>query len=65
VTYQPGSRYWAFEWIETGIYLVFSCLLAGLCFLRIRPRRPAEPGSPRARELAVAEGNTRRRNLTE
>jgi hypothetical protein len=54
VTYQPGSRYWAFEWIETAIYLAFSLLLAGLCFLRIRPGRPgrtATQGSSRPAEL--------------
>jgi hypothetical protein len=45
VTYQPASRYWAFQWAETAIYLAFSLLLAGLCFLRIRPGRPAAPGT--------------------
>jgi hypothetical protein len=42
VTYQPASRYWDFQWIETGIYLALALILAGLCFLRIRPGRPAE-----------------------
>ncbi|WP_433065313.1 ABC transporter permease subunit [Dactylosporangium sp. CS-033363] len=28
-TYQPGSRYWPFQWIETSAYLVLSVLLAG------------------------------------
>jgi hypothetical protein len=39
VTYEPASRYWAFQWIETGIYLALALILAGLCFLRIRPGR--------------------------
>jgi hypothetical protein len=43
VTYQPASRYWAFQWAETAIYLVLALLLAGLCFLRIRPGRSAGP----------------------
>ena len=48
VTYQPASRYWAFECIETAIYLALALLLAGLCFLRIRPGRPAAPDIPRS-----------------
>jgi hypothetical protein len=51
VTYQPASRYWAFQWIETGIYLALGLILAGLCFLRIRPGRPAEPGIHRPRAI--------------
>jgi hypothetical protein len=39
ITYQPGSRYWPFEWIETGIYLVFALALAGFCFWRLGRRR--------------------------
>jgi hypothetical protein len=54
VTYQPASRYWAFEWIETAIYLALSLLLAGLCFLRIRPGRPAQPDIHRPTRLAPA-----------
>jgi len=54
VTYQPGSRYWAFEWVETAIYLAFSLLLAGLCFLRIRPGRPAQPDIHRPSRLSPA-----------
>ena len=49
VTYEPASRYWAFQWTETAIYLAFSFLLTGLCFLRIRPSRSAEPGIHRPR----------------
>ncbi|HXL95958.1 MAG TPA: ABC transporter permease [Streptosporangiaceae bacterium] len=52
VTYQPASRYWPLQWIETGIYLAFALLLAGLCFLRIRPGRPGQPDIPRPSRLA-------------
>ena len=49
IGYQPASRFWAFQWYETGIYLALAVILAGLCFLRIRPGRCAEPGiRPRA-----------------
>jgi hypothetical protein len=54
VTYQPASRYWAFQWVETAIYLAFSLLLTGLCFLRIRPGCPAQPDIPRPSRLAPA-----------
>jgi hypothetical protein len=39
VTYQPASRYWAFQWIEAGIYLALALALAGLCLWWIRPGR--------------------------
>jgi len=32
VTYQPASRYWAFQWTETGVFLGAALLLAGACF---------------------------------
>ena len=38
VTYQPASRYWAFQWTETAIYVAFALALAGYCFWRIRRR---------------------------
>lgn len=38
VTYQPASRYWAFQWYETGIFAVLAIALAGLCFWRIGRR---------------------------
>ena len=31
VIYQPGSRYWAFQWTETAIYLALALLLTGFC----------------------------------
>jgi ABC-type transport system involved in multi-copper enzyme maturation permease subunit len=37
VTYEPASRYWAFQWVETAIYLALALALAGLCLWRIRP----------------------------
>jgi ABC-2 family transporter protein len=36
VTYQPPSRYWPFQWYETGIYTALALGLAGFCFWRIR-----------------------------
>ncbi len=33
-TYQPASRYWAFQWTETAIYLALALALAGYCFRR-------------------------------
>ncbi len=38
VTYQPSSRYWPFQWYETGIYTALTLGLAGFCFWRIRRR---------------------------
>ena len=34
--YQPGSRYWPFQWIELSAYAVLAVLLAGVAFWRIR-----------------------------
>ena len=39
VTYQPASRYWAFQWVELGIYLAAAVVLAGFCVWSIRRRR--------------------------
>jgi len=36
VSYQPASRYWAFQWLETGIFLTAALGLGGLCHWRIR-----------------------------
>lgn len=38
-TYQPASRYWPLQWLETGIYLVLAGALSGFCFWWIRRRR--------------------------
>jgi hypothetical protein len=35
VTYQPASRYWTFQWVETAMYLALALALAGFCFWRI------------------------------
>jgi hypothetical protein len=41
VTYQPASRYWAFQGYETAIFLALALVLAGFCFWWIRRRRVA------------------------
>lgn len=41
VTYQPMSRYWEFQWIETVIFLIAAGILAGFCFLWIGRRQIA------------------------
>jgi hypothetical protein len=38
VTYQPASRYWAFQWYETAIFAVLALALAGFCTWWIRRR---------------------------
>ncbi|MDQ0753001.1 ABC-type transport system involved in multi-copper enzyme maturation permease subunit [Streptomyces africanus] len=38
VLYQPRSRYWAFQGLETGIYLVLSVILTAFGLWRIRRR---------------------------
>jgi hypothetical protein len=38
VSYQPASRYWAFEWTETAIYLALALALTGSCFWRLTRR---------------------------
>jgi hypothetical protein len=37
-TYQPGSRYWAFQGIETGIYLVLAAILLAVTFWMLKRR---------------------------
>jgi hypothetical protein len=39
IAYQPLSRYWPFQWIETGIFLGLALVLAGCCFWRLGRRR--------------------------
>jgi hypothetical protein len=36
VEFQPASRYWPLQWIQTGILLGVAGLLTGFCFWRIR-----------------------------
>ncbi len=38
VTYQPASRYWALQWVETAIYLACTVALAGFCLWWVRRR---------------------------
>jgi ABC-2 family transporter protein len=38
-TYQPASRYWAFQWYELGIYLAAALLLAGASIGLVRRGR--------------------------
>jgi hypothetical protein len=38
VTYQPSYRYWPFQGIETGIYLLLAAALIGVTFLILRRR---------------------------
>jgi hypothetical protein len=38
ITYQPGSRYWDFQWIELAIYVAAALALAGLCVWWVRRR---------------------------
>ena len=56
VTYQPASRYWLFQLVETAIYLALALALAGFCFWWIRGNRSAELNirRPRPRQPAPA-----------
>jgi hypothetical protein len=38
ITYQPGSRYWDFQWIELALYVAAALALAGLCVWWARRR---------------------------
>jgi len=35
IAYEPASRYWPLQWIETGIFLALALALAGFCFWRL------------------------------
>jgi hypothetical protein len=35
IAYQPVSRYWAFQWLETALYLVLAALLAAIAGFRV------------------------------
>jgi ABC-2 family transporter protein len=39
VAYQPASRFWPLQWIETGIYLVLAVGLGLLCAWQVRRKR--------------------------
>jgi hypothetical protein len=39
ISYQPASRYWPLQLIETGIFLVVALALAGFCFWLLGRRR--------------------------
>jgi hypothetical protein len=38
VTYQPASRYWAFQGIETGIFLLLAAALIAVAFAVVSRR---------------------------
>jgi hypothetical protein len=38
VTYQPASRFWAFQGIETGIFVVLAAALLGVTFWVLKRR---------------------------
>ena len=38
IAYQPASRFWTFQWIETGIYLAMSLLALGVTVWWVRKR---------------------------
>jgi hypothetical protein len=39
VSYQPASRYWAFQWIETAIFIALASALTWYCFWHLARRR--------------------------
>lgn len=39
VTYQPANRYWTFQWLETGLYVLLTIAAIAACFWRVT-RRP-------------------------
>ena len=41
VTYQPASRFWAFQWLDFGIFLVLAVALGALCAWWLNRRRLA------------------------
>jgi hypothetical protein len=38
VVYQPGSRFWAFQWYETAIFVALALAVTGFCFWWMRRR---------------------------
>jgi ABC-type transport system involved in multi-copper enzyme maturation permease subunit len=41
VSYEPASRFWAFQWYETGVFILLAVALAGLCAWTLNRRRLA------------------------
>ncbi len=39
ISYQPASRYWTLQWMETSIFVALALALAGVCFRRLGRRR--------------------------
>jgi hypothetical protein len=39
VTYQPGGRYWTFQWWELAVYALVTALLCGYAYYRLRRNR--------------------------
>lgn len=52
VQYQPWTRYWPFQWTETGLFLVLALLLIGFSFWWINGHRLPGRGAPVARVAA-------------
>jgi hypothetical protein len=46
---QPASRYWPFQGIETGIYLLLAAALIAVTFAILRRRDAQSAGSPAVR----------------
>jgi hypothetical protein len=38
MTYQPGYRFWPFQFIETGIFVALAAVLVAVTFLVVRRR---------------------------
>ncbi|QXJ24134.1 ABC transporter permease subunit [Actinomadura graeca] len=38
ITYHPGSRFWALQWRETGLFALIAAGLSGFCFFWVRRR---------------------------
>lgn len=50
--YQPWSRYWPFQWSETGLFVVLALLLIGFCFWWINGHRLPGAGTRATRAAA-------------
>lgn len=38
LTYQPADRFWKFQWIETGLFVLLALGMSGIAFSRVRRR---------------------------